>query len=62
VDLKVIQDHVGHATIVTNADTYTSVLPVTQRRAAEATARVVLTAGRQHRETLRRIAVTAARN
>ncbi|GIJ52330.1 hypothetical protein Val02_92160 [Virgisporangium aliadipatigenens] len=61
VDLKVIQDQVGHATIVTTADTYTSVLPVTPRRAAEATAKVVLKAARQHRETVQRSAVAAAR-
>jgi integrase len=42
-DLKTVQDQLGHASIVT-ADTYTSVLPPAQHRAAEATARLVLAA------------------
>ncbi|MGN9779689.1 site-specific integrase [Micromonospora sp. H33] len=44
-DLKTVQDQLGHATIHLTADTYTSVLPETQRQAAEATARLVLDAG-----------------
>lgn len=36
----------GHSRIVLTADTYTSVLPVVARRAAEATARLVLDAAR----------------
>ncbi|HZN72342.1 MAG TPA: tyrosine-type recombinase/integrase [Micromonosporaceae bacterium] len=45
-DLKTVQDQLGHASIVLTADTYTSVLPAAQHRAAEATARLVLTAAR----------------
>jgi integrase len=37
-DLKVVQDQLGHSTIVLTADTYTSVLPETARTAAEHTA------------------------
>jgi integrase len=37
-DLKVIQDQLGHSTIVLTADTYTSVLPETARSAADSTA------------------------
>ncbi len=37
-DLKVVQDQLGHSTIVLTADTYTSVLPETARIAAEQTA------------------------
>jgi integrase len=46
VDLKNIQDQLGHASIVLTADTYTSVMPTAQRQAAEDTARLVLTAAR----------------
>ncbi|MFF2044044.1 tyrosine-type recombinase/integrase [Kitasatospora sp. NPDC058170] len=45
-DLKVIQAQLGHSTIVTTADTYTSVLPETAHLSAEATARVVIDAAR----------------
>ena len=45
-DLKTVQDQLGHASIVLTADTYTSVLPAAQHRAAEATARLVLAAAR----------------
>jgi integrase len=34
-DLKVVQDQLGHSTVVLTADTYTSVLPETARAAAE---------------------------
>jgi integrase len=34
-NLKTVQDQLGHASIVLTADTYTSVLPTTQHRAAE---------------------------
>jgi hypothetical protein len=37
-DLKVVQDQLGHSTIVLTADTYTSVLPETANAAAERTA------------------------
>jgi integrase len=40
-DLKVIQQMLGHSSIVTTADTYTSVLPDIARAAAEATAAVI---------------------
>jgi hypothetical protein len=53
-DLKIIQDQLGHASIVITADTYTSVLPQAQRRAAEATARLVLHAARQDRAKIKR--------
>jgi integrase len=53
VDLKVVQDLLGHSSIVLTADTYTSVLPELARDAAEATARLILAAaktppGRHH--------------
>jgi hypothetical protein len=44
--LKLIQGQLGHVSIVLTADTYTSVLPAAYRKAAEATARLVLTAAR----------------
>ncbi|GAA4952389.1 tyrosine-type recombinase/integrase [Yinghuangia aomiensis] len=40
-DMKVVQDTLGHATIVLTADTYTSVLPEVARAAAENAARLV---------------------
>jgi Phage integrase family len=43
-DLKTIQDQLGHASVVLTADTYTTVLPAAQHKAAEATARLILTA------------------
>ncbi len=45
-DLKVIQQMLGHSSIVTTADTYTSVLPETAHRAAQATANMVMKAAR----------------
>jgi integrase len=53
-DLKPVQDLLGHASIVTTADTYTSVLPYAQRRCADATARLVLAAARRTREKIRK--------
>ncbi|MFG2043912.1 site-specific integrase [Dactylosporangium sp. NPDC048998] len=53
-DLKTVQDQLGHASIVLTADTYTSVLPATQHKAAEATARLVLTTARGVRDKIRR--------
>jgi integrase len=43
-DLKVIQQMLGHSSIVTTADTYTSVLPEAAHRAAQATADMVIKA------------------
>jgi site-specific recombinase XerD len=45
-DLKVVQDMLGHASIVLTADTYTSVLPETARQAAADTAALIRDAGR----------------
>ncbi|MGI5180116.1 tyrosine-type recombinase/integrase [Dactylosporangium sp. CA-152071] len=53
-DLKTIQDQLGHASIVLTADTYTSVLPDSQRRAAAATAELVLTAARAVRKQIKK--------
>ncbi len=44
-DLKVVQDMLGHSSIVLTADTYTSVLPDIARKAAEDTARLIIEAG-----------------
>ena len=46
VELKVVQDMMGHASIVLTADTYTSVLPEVARTAAEQVASLILKAGR----------------
>ncbi len=46
VELKVVQDMLGHSSIVLTADTYTSVLPEVAHRAAEKTAKHVMKAGR----------------
>jgi integrase len=43
-DLKIVQDQLGHSTIVLTADTYTSVLPETARSAAENTAALLFPA------------------
>jgi hypothetical protein len=53
-DLKTVQDQLGHASIVLTADTYTSVLPTAQFKAADATARLVLNAARAVRGGLHR--------
>jgi integrase len=45
-DLKVIQDQLGHASIVFTADTYVTVVPQVAHAAAEAVARLILDAGR----------------
>ena len=45
-DLKVIQQMLGHSSIVTTADAYTSVLPEAAHRAAQATADMVIKAAR----------------
>jgi integrase len=44
-DLKVVQDMLGHSSIVLTADTYTSVLPDIARKAAEDTADLIVEAG-----------------
>ncbi|WP_187438298.1 tyrosine-type recombinase/integrase [Actinomadura decatromicini] len=44
VELKVVQDMLGHSSIVLTADTYTSVLPEVAHRAAEKTAAHVMKA------------------
>jgi Phage integrase family len=44
-DLKVVQDMLGHSSIVLTADTYTSVLPEVARKAAEDTAALIIAAG-----------------
>jgi hypothetical protein len=46
IDLKVIQQMLGHSSIVTTADTYTSVLPEAAQRAAQATADMIIAAAR----------------
>jgi len=46
VDLRVVQDMLGHCSIVLTADTYTSVLPTVAHKAAEQVAALVLQAGR----------------
>lgn len=58
-DLKTLQDLLGHSSIVVTADTYTSVLPDSQRRCADATAALVLAAARH---TRKRIKEKAANN
>jgi integrase len=45
-DLKIIQQMLGHSSIVTTADTYTSVLPETAHRSAQATADMITEAAR----------------
>ena len=44
-DLKVVQDMLGHSSIVLTADTYTSVLPEVARKAAEDIATLIIAAG-----------------
>jgi integrase len=52
-DLKTLQDLLGHSSILVTADTYTSVLPEVQRRCADATAHLVLTAARRTRKKIK---------
>jgi integrase len=52
-DLKTLQDLLGHSSIVTTADTYTSVLPEVQRHSADATVHLVLTAARRTRKKIK---------
>ena len=44
-DLKVVQDMLGHSSIVLSADTYISVLPEIARETAEAIATLIIEAG-----------------
>jgi hypothetical protein len=43
----------GHSSIVVTADIYTSVLPLAQRRCADATAKLVLDAARRTRQKIK---------
>jgi integrase len=52
-DLKVVQDQLGHSTIVLTADTYTSVLPETARTAAEHTAALLFPARNRPAKTVK---------
>jgi hypothetical protein len=52
-DLKTVQDLLGHASIVTTADMYTSVLPDAHHKAAQAAAQAVLQADRRTRQKIR---------
>lgn len=45
VDLRTVQDQLGHCSIVLTADTYISVLPEVARVAAEKVAALILRAG-----------------
>jgi RNA:NAD 2'-phosphotransferase (TPT1/KptA family) len=45
VDLRVVQDMLGHSSIVLTADTYTSVLPAVAHAAAEKVATLIIRAG-----------------
>jgi hypothetical protein len=45
VDLRTVQDQLGHSSIVLTADTYISVLPNLARAAAEKVAALILRAG-----------------
>jgi integrase len=54
-DLKIVQDQLGHASIVLTVDTYTSVLPAAQHKAAEATARLILTTVRAARDKIKKV-------
>jgi hypothetical protein len=44
-DLKVVQDMLGHSSIVLTADTYTSVLPEVAHKVAEDIASLIIAAG-----------------
>lgn len=48
VEMKAVQDMLGHSSITITSDTYTSVLPQVARSAAEATADMVPRASRGH--------------
>src|SRR5260370_24367336 len=72
VELKVVQEMLGHSSIVLTADTYTSVLPDAAHAAAEKVAALIIKAGclvpgtrrrrrRQARQTPRRAGTHAGR-
>jgi hypothetical protein len=61
VDLRTVQDMLGHSSIVLTADTYTSVLPDVAHAAAEKVASLVLEAGRLIPGTRRRRKLPARR-
>ncbi|MFC7279214.1 tyrosine-type recombinase/integrase [Paractinoplanes rhizophilus] len=50
-DLKTVQDMLGHTSYAFTADTYTAVLPENAKKAAEATAHLILDAIRQQQPT-----------
>ncbi|MFC3990008.1 tyrosine-type recombinase/integrase [Actinoplanes siamensis] len=52
-DLKTLQDLLGRSSIVVTTDTYTSVLPDSQRRCADATAALALAAARHTRKRIK---------
>lgn len=52
-EMKVVQEKLGHASIVLTADTYVTVEPNLARREAESTARLVLDAARTHPRSMR---------
>jgi site-specific recombinase XerD len=56
VDLRAVQEMLGHSSIVLTADTYTSVLPDVAQAAAEEVASLVLRAGYLMPDTGRRAA------
>ena len=62
VEMKVVQDMLGHSSITITSDTYTSVLPQVARSAAEATAGMVPRALREHRADLPDVADSAQPN
>jgi integrase len=54
VDLKVVQDQLGHASIVLTADTYVTVVPQVAHAAAEEVARLLIDAARHPARRRRR--------
>ena len=62
VDLKVVQEMLGHSSIVLTADTYTSVLPDAAHAAAEKVAALIIKAGCLVPGTRRRRRRQARRN
>jgi len=62
VDLRVVQEMLGHSSIVLTADTYTSVLPAVAHTAAEKVATLIIRAGCLVPGTRRRRRRQATRN
>ena len=62
VDLRVVQDMLGHSSIVLTANTYTSVLPAVAHAAAEKVATLIIRAGCLVPGTRRRRRRQATRN